>query len=74
MTLTQSDAFIGILREEYKICTNRANNRNNNGTNGTVNLVKTPTATGTSKSLAALIADHKADNGPYCEHGKRPGH
>ena len=47
-----SDAFIGLLQEEYRIQLMRSNNgTNKNGTNGSMNLVKTQNTTSTSKSL-----------------------
>jgi gag-polypeptide of LTR copia-type len=69
-----SDAFIGLLHEEFKIWVTRANNRNNNGVNGSVNLVKFQTAPCTSKSLEAQITDRKSNLCSYCEHCKHAGH
>jgi len=64
-----SDAFIGLLQEEYKIQLTRSNNRNNkNGAIGSVNLVKTQNATGTSTSLSDRLTDHKSLLQPYCNH------
>jgi len=65
-----TDAFIGLLHEEYNICISRLNNGNNNGTNRSVNLVSTQRAPGTSKSLEDHITRHKPLIGPYCEHCK----
>jgi hypothetical protein len=69
-----SDAFIGLLREEYKIRSNRTINGVNNSIYGSVNLVKPQMATNASKSLEARISNHKASIRPYCDHCKRPGH
>ena len=55
-----SDAFSGLLQEEYRIQMIRSNNgANKNSTNGSMNLVKTQNATSTSKSLA------ETKNPPY---------
>src|SRR5262245_7803220 len=65
-----ADAFIGLIREEYRIrCT-----RNNNGANGSVNLANDQKSSSTSTSLQNRISDHKASTRPYCEHCKRPRH
>ena len=70
-----SDAFIGLLREEYRIRLIRSNNgTNKNGTNGSVNLVKTQTATDTTKSLGDRLSNHKSSLRPYCDHCKCVGH
>ena len=70
-----SDAFIGLLWEEYKIQLTRSNNGNNrNGANGSVNLVKTQNATSTSKSLVDQLTDCKNSLQPYCDHCKHAGH
>ena len=70
-----SDAFIGLLREEYRIQLIRSNDRTNkNGTNGSMNLVKTQNATRTSKSLGDRLTDCKSSLRPYCDHCKCAGH
>ena len=69
-----SDAFIGLLREEYKIRSTEAHNGNINGANR-INMIQNTQATGgTSKSLERRIADHKAKQQPYCDHCQRTGH
>jgi hypothetical protein len=75
-----SDAFIGLLHEEYKIQYNQASNRNNNGTNGSINLVKgqmttgTRTSQGACMSLEAKISDTKSSIHPYCNCCQHTGH
>jgi hypothetical protein len=69
-----SDAFIGLLREEYKIRINRANNGTYNSTNGSTNLANTQKAPGAKKSLEARITEHKDSIHPYCDHCKKAGH
>src|SRR6202789_134191 len=70
-----SDAFIGLLREEYKIRLTRSNNGNStNSTSTSVNLVKTQNANSASKSLEDRITDRKSSIRPYCEHCKCAGH
>ena len=70
-----SDAFIGLLREEYKIPLTRSNNGNTkNGTKESVNLVKTQNANSASKSLEDRITNHQSSLWPYCNHCKVAGH
>ena len=69
-----SDAFIGLLREEYRIRVNRSNNGNRGNANGSTNLVTNQTNAGPSKSLKARIDDTKSRQSPYCDHCKSAGH
>ena len=66
-----ADAFIGLLREEYKI---RKNCIDAGRTNGSTNLVTNQTNAGPSKTLQARIEGDKSKTGPYCDHCKRAGH
>jgi hypothetical protein len=69
-----ADAFIGLLREEYKIRGNRANNGTKANTNGSTNLVQSQPSAGPSKTLEARIAGRKSSVQPYCDYCKRAGH
>jgi hypothetical protein len=65
-----TDAFIRLLREEYRIRGNHINNRNQNNLNGSTNLVMNQTNTGPNTSLKAHIEDTKGKQSPYCDHCK----
>jgi hypothetical protein len=69
-----SDAFIGLIREEYRIKSNRARNGTKTSTVGSSNLAVNQGGTGTGKSLEARITDRKESPRPYCDYCKRPGH
>jgi hypothetical protein len=69
-----ADAFIGLLREEYKIRGNRINNANRNTANASINLVSNQKTAGPSKSLKPRIEGTKSKQAPYCDHCKLTGH
>src|SRR5579859_1096369 len=67
-----ADAFIGLLREEFKIRVKRAGNGTTNGMTGSTNMVQ---HANNSKSLSARIGNHKAKSShPYCDDCWKPGH
>jgi hypothetical protein len=69
-----SDAFIGLLREEYNIRSTRSHNGTINDANSTNMVQNNHSGGGASKSLENRITDHKSKQQPYCDHCKRPGH
>jgi hypothetical protein len=69
-----SDAFIGLLREEYRMRINRLHNGNNSGASGSTNLANGQSTVRSEKTLKNRIAKRKESLGPYCDHCKRKGH
>jgi hypothetical protein len=68
-----ADAFIGMIREEYKIRLIRKNG-NKNSMNGSTNLVTNQTNAKGNKSLQSRISDRKGKDVMYCNHCKKAGH
>jgi hypothetical protein len=69
-----SDAFIGLLHEEYRIRGNHISNRNRSNINDSTNLVTNQANTGPSTSLKTCIDNMKTKQSLYCNHCKRAGH
>jgi hypothetical protein len=75
-----SDAFVGLLHEEWRIHQTRRRNGNEESFNlvgnqrKNTNLVTGQRTPGPAKSLESQISDHKKDVQPYCTYCKKSGH